>query len=68
MVLGTNPDRYISWVDAGGIQLMNEEAFYDWNQLPKAVSPVSADLRFQVQMKQKSSVTWSREYCSPGMD
>lgn len=31
------PDRYISWVDAGGIQLMNEEAFNDWNQLPKAV-------------------------------
>lgn len=31
------PDGYISWVDAGGIQLMNEEGFKDWNRLPKAV-------------------------------
>ncbi|WP_373520753.1 NlpC/P60 family protein [Aquiflexum sp.] len=31
------PDQYISWVDSGGIQVMDEQELSDWNQLPKAV-------------------------------
>jgi gamma-D-glutamyl-L-lysine dipeptidyl-peptidase len=31
------PDQYISWVDSGGIQLMDEKEFSEWNRLPKAV-------------------------------
>lgn len=31
------PDQYISWVDSGGIQVMDEQELSEWNQLPKAV-------------------------------
>ncbi len=31
------PDQYISWVDSGGIQLMDRQEFSEWNQLSKAV-------------------------------
>lgn len=31
------PDQYISWVDAAGIQLMNQEEFQQWDQSEKAV-------------------------------
>jgi len=31
------PDQYISWVDSGGIQVMDEKDLSEWNQLPKAV-------------------------------
>lgn len=31
------PDQYISWVDSGGIQLMDKQDFSEWNQLSKAV-------------------------------
>jgi hypothetical protein len=31
------PDHYISWVDKGGIQLMNDTEFKDWNTAEKIV-------------------------------
>ncbi len=31
------PDRYISWVDHGGVQLMTEEDFDNWSAAPKLV-------------------------------
>ncbi len=31
------PDAYISWVDHGGVQLMNKKDFIDWNTAPKIV-------------------------------
>jgi cell wall-associated NlpC family hydrolase len=31
------PDNYISWVDGGGIQLMTETEFNDWNQKKKII-------------------------------
>jgi hypothetical protein len=31
------PDQYISWVDAAGIHLMDEQALFEWNRIPKAV-------------------------------
>ncbi len=31
------PDQYISWVDSGGIQVMDGKELSEWNQLPKAV-------------------------------
>ncbi len=31
------PDRYISWVDHGGVQLMTQEDFENWSTAPKLV-------------------------------
>ena len=31
------PDRYISWVDHGGVQLMTQEDFDNWSTAPKLV-------------------------------
>jgi gamma-D-glutamyl-L-lysine dipeptidyl-peptidase len=31
------PDQYISWIDSGGIQVMDEQELSEWNRLPKAV-------------------------------
>lgn len=31
------PDHYISWVDKGGIRLMNAQEFEQWNQLKKVI-------------------------------
>jgi len=31
------PDAYISWVDHGGVTLMNEEEYLAWNKAPKII-------------------------------
>ncbi len=31
------PDAYISWVDHGGVQLMNEKEYLEWNNVPKII-------------------------------
>lgn len=31
------PDAYISWVDHGGVTLMNEQEYMEWNQSPKII-------------------------------
>jgi cell wall-associated NlpC family hydrolase len=31
------PDAYISWVDHGGVQLMNEKEYIAWNLAPKVI-------------------------------
>ena len=31
------PDKYISWVDHGGVQLMNETEYEEWNEAPKLI-------------------------------
>ncbi|MEX0608753.1 MAG: C40 family peptidase [Balneolaceae bacterium] len=31
------PDRYLSWVDSGGIQLMNKAEFDEWNEAEKII-------------------------------
>jgi gamma-D-glutamyl-L-lysine dipeptidyl-peptidase len=41
------PDQYISWVDSGGIQLMDEKEFSEWNRLPKAVFTAYSDFVYK---------------------
>jgi len=31
------PDAYISWVDHGGVQLMDEKEYLEWNNAPKII-------------------------------
>lgn len=31
------PDQYISWVDHGGVELMNEQEYQAWNEAPKLI-------------------------------
>lgn len=31
------PDKYISWVDHGGVQLMSDKELQDWNEAPKII-------------------------------
>jgi len=31
------PDAYISWVDHGGVLLMDEDAYLEWNKAPKII-------------------------------
>ena len=31
------PDAYISWVDHGGVTLMNQEEYLEWNKAPKII-------------------------------
>lgn len=41
------PDDYISWIDHGGLVMMNDQAFADWQQLPKVIYRKTVGLSYK---------------------
>src|SRR5699024_9082815 len=51
------PDDYISWVDRGGLQIMDESHFKEWTQAPKLIYTDTYGFSYEEQSSSSEKVT-----------